>query len=245
MDGGNHARHLQTVDLAALKLLIQQLGGFGHAQRQRFIVDIFHDNRHAFPGRLVGYTATHNACAQNCGLLRCLNILRQFFRFRFDVLIVEENTDQRTRLVGVRQRDKTLVFQVQRFFTTKAGGSFNRFHGGDRGWVMFPCRLRNHAFGDGKAHGRFNFAEFQRLQFWLAFGPPVEVAVDGLTQYRHCALEQFFLLHNAINQTDFQCLLGTDVFTRSNDFQRAVCTQHAWHTHGTAKARHDAQLGFR
>jgi hypothetical protein len=41
------------------------------------------------------------------------------FSLCFDVLIVQEDTDQRAGLVGVRQRDKALIFQLQRFFATK------------------------------------------------------------------------------------------------------------------------------
>ena len=33
MNSGNHARHFQTVNFAALKLFVQQFGRFGHAQR--------------------------------------------------------------------------------------------------------------------------------------------------------------------------------------------------------------------
>lgn len=68
-----------------------------------------------------------------------VDIFSQLLRFHFDVLIVEEDTDQCTRLVGMRQRDETFVFQIQRFFAAKAGGGFNGFNGGNRGRVVFPA----------------------------------------------------------------------------------------------------------
>ncbi len=83
VDGRNDARQLQTADLAALQLFVQQLGRFGHAEVQRFIVDIFHDDRYAFPCRLVSDTAAHNARAQYGCLFRRLNIFGQLFGFTF------------------------------------------------------------------------------------------------------------------------------------------------------------------
>ncbi len=180
MDGRNDARQLQTVDLAALQLFVQQLGRFGHAEVQRFIVDIFHDGRYAFPGRLVSDTAAHNARAQYGCLFRRLNIFGQLFGFTFYILIVEEDTDQRTSFIGMRQRNKAFIFQIQRFFTTKTRGGFNGFHCGHRRRIMFTRRLCDHAFSDGKAHRCFNLTEFQRLQFRLAFSSPVEIAGNGL-----------------------------------------------------------------
>lgn len=56
---------------------VQQLGRFGHAEVQRFIVDIFHDDRYAFPCRLVSDTAAHNTRAQYGCLFRRLNIFGQ------------------------------------------------------------------------------------------------------------------------------------------------------------------------
>jgi hypothetical protein len=41
-------------------------------------------------------------------MLRRLDIFGQLFRFRFDVLVVQEDTDQRAGLIGMRQRDKAL-----------------------------------------------------------------------------------------------------------------------------------------
>ncbi len=101
MDSGNHPRQLQTVNLAALKLLIEQLAGLADAQRQGFVVDIFHQYRHAFPCGLVRDTAAHNACAQHGGLLRGLDVLGQLFRLAFDILIVQEDAHQRAGFVGM------------------------------------------------------------------------------------------------------------------------------------------------
>ena len=96
-------------------------------------------------------------------MLRRLDIFGQLFRFRFDVLVVQEDTNQRAGLIGMGQRDKAFIFQHQGFFTTKTCGGFNGFHRGDRRRVMFPGRLCDHAFGNREAHGSFNFAELQRL----------------------------------------------------------------------------------
>ncbi len=106
----DHAGELQAVDLAAFELFIQQFGRFGHAQGQRLLANVFHHHWHAFPRRLVGDTAAHNACAQYRRLFWRLNIFGELLRFTLHELIVEENTDQRTGFVGVSQRDKTLVF---------------------------------------------------------------------------------------------------------------------------------------
>ncbi|ESC75996.1 hypothetical protein SEEN4881_04297, partial [Salmonella enterica subsp. enterica serovar Newport str. WA_14881] len=64
-------------------------------------------------------TAAHNTRAQYGCLFRRLNIFGQLFGFTFYILIVEEDTDQRTSLIGMRQRNKAFIFQIQRFFTTK------------------------------------------------------------------------------------------------------------------------------
>ena len=226
LDGGDHACKLQTINFAALKLFIQQLGRFGHAQRQGFLVDVLHHHRHAFPGRLVGDAAPHNARAEYRRVFWRFNVFGELFGFALHKLIVKEDTNQRAGFVGVRQRDKALVFQLQGVITAQTGCRFNGFHRRDRRRVVFTRRLHHHAFGDGEAHGGFNFAELQRLQLRLTFGFPVEVAVNGLTQ-------------------NGERLFCADVFTRGNDLQRAVGAQHARHTDGAAKARHDAQLGFR
>ncbi|ETJ33871.1 hypothetical protein Q604_UNBC11695G0001, partial [human gut metagenome] len=76
------------------------------------VVNIFHDNRHAFPRRLVSDAAAHNACAQHRGLFRRFNVFGEFLRFAFYILIVKENADQCASFVGMRQRDKTFVFQI-------------------------------------------------------------------------------------------------------------------------------------
>ncbi len=41
-------------------------------------------------------------------MLRRLDIFGQLFRFRFDVLVVQEDTNQRAGLIGMGQRDKAL-----------------------------------------------------------------------------------------------------------------------------------------
>ncbi|MNY24392.1 hypothetical protein D3C86_1581020 [compost metagenome] len=109
------------------------------------------------------------------------NVFGQLFGFAFYELVVEENTDQRARFAGVRQRNEALIFEFQRFVAAKACGGFDGFHGGNRCRIVFACRLHHHAFGDGEAHGGFNFAEFQRLELRLAFGFPVEIALNRLT----------------------------------------------------------------
>ncbi len=155
-------------------------------------------------------------------MLRCFDIFGQFFRFRFDVLVVQEDTDQCAGLVGMSQRDKAFIFQHQSFFTTKTRSGFDGFHRGDRRRIMLPGGLRDHAFGDGETHRRFNFAEFQRLQLRLTFRFPVQVALNRLAQDRQRAVAQFFRSDHAIHQADFQRLLGADIFPGSNDLQRAV-----------------------
>ena len=55
-------------------------------------------------------------------MLRRLDIFGQLFRFRFDVLVVQEDTNQRAGLIGMGQRDKAFIFQHQGFFTTKTRG---------------------------------------------------------------------------------------------------------------------------
>ncbi len=77
---------------------------------QRFVADVFHHHRHALPGRLVSDTAAHNASAQDGSMLRRLDIFGQLFRFRFDVLVVQEDTNQRAGLIGMGQRDKAFIF---------------------------------------------------------------------------------------------------------------------------------------
>ena len=173
------------------------------------------------------------------------NVFGELFGFALHKLIVKEDTNQRAGFVGVRQRDKALVFQLQGFITAQTGCRFNGFHRRDRRRVVFTRRLHHHALGDGEAHGGFNFAELQRLQLWLTFGFPVEIAVNRLTQNGYSAFNQFFRLNHAVHQTDFLRLFRADIFTCGNDFQRAVGTQHARHTHRATKARHNAQFGFR
>ena len=123
------------------------------------------------------------------------------------------------------QWNKTFVFQIQRFFTAKAGRCFDGFHRRDGCRIVFTRGLHHHAFCNGEAHGGFNFAEFERFQFRLAFRFPVEVAVNRLTQNGDSTLNQFFRLNHAVHQADFQRLFGTDVFTGGDDFQRAVGAQ--------------------
>ncbi len=110
---------------------------------------------------------------------------------------------------------------------------------------MLACGLHHHAFGDGKAHGGFNLAQLQRLQLRLAFGAPVQIAIDRLTQNGQRAVAQFLRRHDAIDQANFQRLLGTDIFPGGNDLQRAVSAEQTRHAYRTAKARHNPQLGFR
>ncbi len=88
-----------------------------------------------------------------------LNVFRQLFCFAFHELIVEEDANQRAGFIGVCQRDKALVFELQCFVAAKAGCGFNGFHRRDRRRVVFTRRLHHHTFGDGEAHGRFNLAE--------------------------------------------------------------------------------------
>lgn len=127
MNRANNAGQLQPIDFTALKLLVEQLSGFVHAERQRFVVNVLHDHRHAFPGGLIRDTATHDPGPQHGGLFRRLNVFGQLLRFGFDILIVKEDTDQRAGLFGVRQRDKTLVFQIQRLFAAETSGRFDGF----------------------------------------------------------------------------------------------------------------------
>ena len=132
-----------------------------------------------------------------------VDIFRQLLRFCFDVLIVKEDTYQRTRFVGMRQRDETFIFQIQRFFTAKAGGGFDGFNGGNRGRVVLPGSLSHHAFGDGETHRGFNFTQMKRLQLRLALRLPVQVAFNSLTQNRDRAIDQFFMFNHAIDEADF------------------------------------------
>lgn len=53
-------------------------------------------------------------------MLRRLDIFGQLFRFRFDVLVVQEDTNQRAGLIGMGQRDKALFFQHRGFFDQDA-----------------------------------------------------------------------------------------------------------------------------
>jgi hypothetical protein len=48
-----------------------------------------------------------------------LNVFGQLFGFAFHELIVQEDTDQRASFIGVRQRDKALIFELQRFIAPK------------------------------------------------------------------------------------------------------------------------------
>ena len=131
LNGGDHTCKLQPVNFSAFQLFIQQLGRFGHAQRQGFLADVFHHH-----------------------------VFSQLFGFTLHELIVEEDTDQRAGFIGVRQRDKALIFELQRLVASETSSRFNGFHRRDRRRVVFTRRLHDHAFGDGEAHGGFNFAEF-------------------------------------------------------------------------------------
>ena len=99
MNRADHARELQTVDFAALQLFVKQLTGLVHPKGEGLLVNVFHDHRHAFPGRLVSDTATHNPGAQHRSLFRGLGLFGQLLRFAFDVLVIEEDTDQRPGFV--------------------------------------------------------------------------------------------------------------------------------------------------
>ncbi len=114
-------------------------------------------------------------------MLRRLDIFGQLFRFRFDVLVVQEDTNQRAGLIGMGQRDKALFSSTRASSRPGTRGGFNGFDRGDRRRVMLPGGLRDHAFGNREAHGGFNFAELQRLQLRLTFRFPVQVAIHGLT----------------------------------------------------------------
>ncbi|EIM35643.1 hypothetical protein PGS1_12922 [Enterobacter cloacae subsp. cloacae GS1] len=53
--------------------------------------------------------------------------LVELFGFALHKLIVKEDTNQRAGFVGVRQRDKALVFQLQGVITAQTGCRFNGF----------------------------------------------------------------------------------------------------------------------
>ena len=88
------------------------------------------------------------------------NVFGQLPGFTLHELIVEEDTDQRASFIGVRQRDKALIFELQRFIASETSSCLNGFHRRERCRVVFTRRLHHHAFGDGEAHGGFNLAEF-------------------------------------------------------------------------------------
>ncbi len=54
--------------------------------------------------------------------------LVSFLALPFAILIVEEDTDQRTSLIGMRQRTKLYFLPDLQRFTTKTRGGFNGFH---------------------------------------------------------------------------------------------------------------------
>ena len=91
---------------------------------------------------------------------------------------------------------------------------------------MFTCCLQHHRFRNREAHRRFNRAEFQRSQFWSPARAPAVICGSGL-KHGDPRLAQFLTRHDRIDQPEFQGGIAIHIFTRCNNFQRAVGTQQA------------------
>src|SRR5690606_23318447 len=110
-DGREHLAHPRAVDLLALQLLGEQLAGFAHAQVQRRVGDVLHDDRRALGGRLVGDTATHDAGTEYRGQVDVLGAFLDVVAIGFfHRLVGEEQANQRSRLRGLGNLGKTFRF---------------------------------------------------------------------------------------------------------------------------------------
>ena len=244
-DGGEHLAHLDAVDATALELAVEQLGGLIHAKCQRLLVDVLHHRRDAFAGRLVGDAAPHDAGTQHGGMaggLVCL--LGGLLGQRLDVLIVEEDTDQRLGHVGFRQFDEGGGLGGQRLVTAHAGGGFHRLHGGHGGRIVFARHGGNHAGGGGEAHHGFQFGEAQRGLLGGAAALPVQLAFDRVLDHLHGGAVQRVGGDHGIDGTHLEGVIGTVILAGGDPLQRVVGTDHPRQTDSAAKARHDAELGL-
>ncbi len=244
-DGREHLAHLDAIDAALLELAVEQLGGFAHAKCQSLLVDILHHRRDTLAGRLVGDAAAHDAGTQYGGMASGLSSLfGRLLGQRLDVLIIQEDADQRLGDIGLGQLDKALCLNDQRFVTAHTCGGFDGFHRGHRRRIVFTRHGGNHAGGGGEAHHGFQFGEAQRRFLGGTTALPVQLARDGVLDHLQRSALQRVGGDHGIDGTHLEGVIGTVILAGGDPLERVVGADHPRQTDGAAKARHDAEFGL-
>src|SRR5690606_2751987 len=245
-DGREHLAHLRAVDLLALQLLGEQLAGFAHAQVQRRVGDVLHDDRRALGGRLVGDAATHDAGTEDGGQVDVpcafLDVVAIGF---FHRLVGEEQANQRSRLRGLGNLGKTFRFGSVGIVTLHAAVLLHDVDRGNRGRVVLASLLHDEGGRGLERHHVFQRRQFQRLELFSALLAVVEFAGEAFLHQGKGGVANLVGRHDGVNHAIFQCLVGAVLATGGDPLNRVVDTDHARHAHGATEAREQAQLHFR
>ena len=103
----------------------------------------------------------------------------------------------------------------------------------------------NHAGGGAEAHHGFQLGETQRGLLGGATILPVQLASDGIFHHLHGGAVQCLWRDHGIDGTHLEGVIGTVILACGDPLQRVVGTDQARQTNRAAKARHDAEFGFR
>ncbi|MNZ50990.1 hypothetical protein D3C78_687910 [compost metagenome] len=176
------------------------------------------------------------------GGLGCL--LGRLLGQRLDVLIVQEDADQRLGHVCLGQLDETLRLDVERLVAAHAGGGLDGFDCGHGRRIVFSGHGGNHAGGGGEAHHGFQLGEAQRRLLGGATALPVQLARDGVSHHLHGGALQYCGGDHGVDGPHLEGVIGTDILAGGDPLQGVVGTDHPRQTDGAAKARHDAEFGL-
>ena len=240
-----HFSHLRSGHATLVNAADQQLGGFGQTLLDTVLVDVLHQNRRAFGGRLIGDTATHDAGAQYGSLLHVFGDFVVGLGLFLQFLIVQEQADQALRSRGLGQFDEACSFHFQRFVATEVRGFLDGLDRLNRRRVVRAGLASHETFGGFESHHLFNGVQLEFFKFRLTLGLVIELAGDGALDQLEGSFLQFFRGDYGVDGADFQRVFRAVFLAGGNPLDGVVDTDQAWQTHGTAEARVDAQFDFR
>ena len=243
-NGRQNAAGLFRGQLPALHLLGEQLVGLAHAQCQRLVGDVFHDDGRAFRRALKCDASAHDAGAEHRRLLNVGSALHLRLRGFLEELVVEEQPYQRIGHRGLGQLGKRCRFNFERVVAALAGGFLDGLDGSHGRRIVLARLARNETFRGVEHHCLLDHVELERRFFLCTTRLPIVLAFVGLPDQRQGGVSELFRLDHRIHRPHRQCGLGLVLTGAGHPLDGVVGANQARQTHGAAKAGNDAQLGF-
>ena len=238
--------HLRRVDLSALELLAQQFLRLAHAEFERLVGDVLHQDRRSPGGRLVGDTAAHDAGAEDGGVPDLAPRPGDGIALLLVELVGQEDRHEAFGDVGMRHPDEALDLEGNGVVALAGGALLHRLDGRDRRRVVGSGPGHDEALGAGEDHRALDRrAQLQRLQLFLPLGAPVDVALDALRQQVEGRVAQPVGLDHHVDRADFQRRLVPVVAAAGDPFDGVVRADEPRQANGAAPARIDTELGLR